>query len=228
MAKIGRNEPCPCGSGKKYKKCCIDRPLVYLDDGSVGIMDERTEQAKLNLERGYQLFYEGNEEDALPFWDSLWNEFIRDELQDTPMEELDSKIASSEIIANWFYEYPIVLENAAGNDPAVAKQLWDFCDTVVADGIGFPPDLEQRLELMRAVALSRMGSRSEADEEFRKLSESYPDFGSIYVEWALHLKSASKEKAMEVLRQGLEKCSELEDQKMLTEHLEHLRAEDDD
>lgn len=25
MIKIGRNEPCPCGSGKKYKKCC------YLD-----------------------------------------------------------------------------------------------------------------------------------------------------------------------------------------------------
>lgn len=22
MAKIGRNEPCPCGSGKKYKHCC--------------------------------------------------------------------------------------------------------------------------------------------------------------------------------------------------------------
>ncbi len=22
--KIGRNSPCPCGSGKKYKKCCID------------------------------------------------------------------------------------------------------------------------------------------------------------------------------------------------------------
>jgi len=20
--KIGRNQPCPCGSGKKYKKCC--------------------------------------------------------------------------------------------------------------------------------------------------------------------------------------------------------------
>ena len=22
-AKVGRNDPCPCGSGKKYKKCCI-------------------------------------------------------------------------------------------------------------------------------------------------------------------------------------------------------------
>ena len=21
--KIGRNDPCPCGSGKKYKHCCI-------------------------------------------------------------------------------------------------------------------------------------------------------------------------------------------------------------
>jgi preprotein translocase subunit SecA len=20
--KVGRNEPCPCGSGRKYKKCC--------------------------------------------------------------------------------------------------------------------------------------------------------------------------------------------------------------
>ncbi len=25
MAKIGRNAPCPCGSGKKYKKCCLLR-----------------------------------------------------------------------------------------------------------------------------------------------------------------------------------------------------------
>ncbi len=23
--KIGRNEPCPCGSGKKYKKCCMNK-----------------------------------------------------------------------------------------------------------------------------------------------------------------------------------------------------------
>jgi uncharacterized protein len=22
IPKVGRNDPCPCGSGKKYKKCC--------------------------------------------------------------------------------------------------------------------------------------------------------------------------------------------------------------
>jgi tetratricopeptide (TPR) repeat protein len=23
MANVGRNQPCPCGSGKKYKQCCL-------------------------------------------------------------------------------------------------------------------------------------------------------------------------------------------------------------
>lgn len=38
MKKYGRNEPCPCGSGKKYKKCCLVAPkpstggtFVYTD-----------------------------------------------------------------------------------------------------------------------------------------------------------------------------------------------------
>jgi len=22
---VGRNDPCPCGSGKKYKKCCLGK-----------------------------------------------------------------------------------------------------------------------------------------------------------------------------------------------------------
>lgn len=28
MAKIGRNEPCPCGSGKKYKRCHLRSPAA--------------------------------------------------------------------------------------------------------------------------------------------------------------------------------------------------------
>ncbi len=29
--KIGRNDPCPCGSGKKYKKCCMNKPQSPVD-----------------------------------------------------------------------------------------------------------------------------------------------------------------------------------------------------
>lgn len=26
--KVGRNDPCPCGSGKKFKKCCVDAAVT--------------------------------------------------------------------------------------------------------------------------------------------------------------------------------------------------------
>ena len=35
MKEIGRNSPCPCGSGKKYKQCCLKKPssrLRYVDE----------------------------------------------------------------------------------------------------------------------------------------------------------------------------------------------------
>lgn len=37
MSKIGRNDPCPCGSGKKYKKCCLNRR----DDSNVNVENFR-------------------------------------------------------------------------------------------------------------------------------------------------------------------------------------------
>lgn len=41
MSDVGRNEPCPCGSGKKYQKCCLGRqeePAVA--EGSAGVFAE--------------------------------------------------------------------------------------------------------------------------------------------------------------------------------------------
>ncbi len=34
VARVGRNEPCPCGSGKKYKKCCMERDEERLQASS--------------------------------------------------------------------------------------------------------------------------------------------------------------------------------------------------
>ena len=28
--KIGRNDPCTCGSGKKYKNCCLNKTTIGL------------------------------------------------------------------------------------------------------------------------------------------------------------------------------------------------------
>jgi len=41
--KIGRNDPCLCGSGKKYKKCCLDKPSPS--------MSEMPPEVKLQIEK---------------------------------------------------------------------------------------------------------------------------------------------------------------------------------
>ncbi len=43
--EIGRNDPCPCGSGKKYKKCCgkpgIGTREISVVKGHVNSLQER-------------------------------------------------------------------------------------------------------------------------------------------------------------------------------------------
>jgi hypothetical protein len=35
--KIGRNEPCPCGSGKKHKQCCLGKTEVVEEKARIGM-----------------------------------------------------------------------------------------------------------------------------------------------------------------------------------------------
>jgi len=41
MANVGRNDPCPCGSGKKFKRCCLERVEA----------EERAERVRAESER---------------------------------------------------------------------------------------------------------------------------------------------------------------------------------
>ena len=53
MAKTGRNAPCPCGSGKKYKKCCMKKDQAAA--GPPKIMTASGEEASFHQAR-YDLF----------------------------------------------------------------------------------------------------------------------------------------------------------------------------
>lgn len=35
LASITRNDPCPCGSGLKFKKCCMDKPTIDKDQAAL-------------------------------------------------------------------------------------------------------------------------------------------------------------------------------------------------
>lgn len=67
--RISRNAPCPCGSGKKYKHCCIrkDFDWVEMDDGRVGRQVPLSDEVLDVLEglRRSQISRYGREQDRI-------------------------------------------------------------------------------------------------------------------------------------------------------------------
>lgn len=54
VARIGRNEPCPCGSGKKYKRCCHDKDrerLLHSSDVEGLTLEELRERPEPHVTR---------------------------------------------------------------------------------------------------------------------------------------------------------------------------------
>ncbi len=47
--KIGRNDPCPCGSGKKYKKCCLKKSSDHRIETPIITLKKITDTATLHL-----------------------------------------------------------------------------------------------------------------------------------------------------------------------------------
>lgn len=44
---LGRNDPCHCGSGRKYKQCCLDK-----DEAKARVAREKAAAAKTDAETG--------------------------------------------------------------------------------------------------------------------------------------------------------------------------------
>ena len=79
MVKLGRNAPCPCGSGKKYKKCCL-------------ATDEEARRSRLEEQEKRELqAKQQREEDEDLFEDALDEEEAEDEFYDDELDEMDEE-----------------------------------------------------------------------------------------------------------------------------------------
>jgi hypothetical protein len=73
LPKIGRNDPCPCGSGRKYKKCCLQKNEEVLAGMNPEDIRTRTrqkreqEQREKGIEEGYDLLTRGEHRRARAF-----------------------------------------------------------------------------------------------------------------------------------------------------------------
>lgn len=77
-AKVGRNEPCPCGSGKKYKRCCLERHRRLLStvnpkETSFRIrLKEEESRCEERVKEGYELLGRREFERARS-WGEKWS-----------------------------------------------------------------------------------------------------------------------------------------------------------
>jgi hypothetical protein len=75
MKKLGPNAQCPCGSGKKYKKCCMRKKFDWVENENgdicktVPIAPELRELLLLQLERFRERFGRDPEPDEPIFFD---------------------------------------------------------------------------------------------------------------------------------------------------------------
>ncbi|MDP4106934.1 MAG: SEC-C metal-binding domain-containing protein, partial [Bacillota bacterium] len=52
--KVGRNDPCPCGSGQKYKKCCGANEVISLTQVLESDIDDLEKQLLHFALRNYE------------------------------------------------------------------------------------------------------------------------------------------------------------------------------
>ncbi|MCA9706603.1 MAG: SEC-C domain-containing protein [Myxococcales bacterium] len=131
MAKIGRNAPCPCGSGQKYKRCCGREALVLR-----GYSAAERESALLKLQRFTE---DPDREEILDDADEL---FWR------PLEGVefgpDNKDveAMSDFASDFYAWFDFRLEPG-----------YTVADALLASGERFSPGERRYIETMRATAM---------------------------------------------------------------------------
>jgi SEC-C motif len=83
MEAVGRNAPCPCGSGRKFKKCCLARAGAGL--GAFTRAERESALAALTRFGHRQEFAEAHDRADDQFWD--WDDLTDEEAE--RLEELD-------------------------------------------------------------------------------------------------------------------------------------------
>ncbi|MDO9534428.1 MAG: SEC-C metal-binding domain-containing protein [Bacillota bacterium] len=126
--KIGRNGKCICGSGRKYKKCCLDKEEPFALPAE--LMQKSFELQDLNnmLKLGYELVEEGNDIEACNAWLNFWEILKTYHIPAMKSIEDARKITEFEQpLSDWCRDFMTCLQNCVRNDGNYHEKLTDYC-----------------------------------------------------------------------------------------------------
>jgi len=222
MAKIGRNQLCPCGSGKKYKHCCFYTagfPIIQKQD-----------ELDVLMKKGLLLLQQGETAAACDVWLEFWNNLksrFKPEFKD--VKEAETVFSGSEFIYNWCQDLECELGNSGIVNSVYYQKRIAYCDEFCSI---FPESDKTLLHSMkRATAESyfALGNSDEGENCFKKLIERYPENVWGYIGWGdmylWPMKNISKpdlEKAEQLYEMALGKG--LEEEEFLLERLKEIKS----
>ncbi|MEA4884978.1 MAG: SEC-C metal-binding domain-containing protein [Clostridia bacterium] len=107
MKKIGRNDPCPCGSGKKYKKCCLNKPRPILSYFQKFLM--------------YKEVDDMSTEDIIQRLDSIGIRFDKDVF----LRDIEEYYSAQQLSENWLGAFSVAAKGREEDFPWLAAWvLW--------------------------------------------------------------------------------------------------------
>lgn len=114
MPKIGRNDVCPCGSGKKYKKCCMGKDEQLIAKQIVPSYNNRL----LTFEEVNAL----STEEIINELEGMGIPFK----QETFLNDIEKFYSAEELSENWFNRYTVTARGREEGFPWVAAWiLWE-------------------------------------------------------------------------------------------------------
>lgn len=192
-----RNAPCPCGSGKKFKKCCIDKPSVPADKMDV------VEELNGMIEEGYELIDQNHEGGACALWLKAWD-LLKSKI--TPgiktVEETEDLFEGNLELFEWVQDLEMGLANAAIDDPLFHVKRIRYCREFIQLFSG-NVDMVKQMKLAIPDSLFRLGKKAEAEQEYKLIVAEYPKYPWGYIHWGDFYAGDDNKKAEQLYRKAL-------------------------
>jgi tetratricopeptide (TPR) repeat protein len=219
--KIGRNDSCPCGSGKKYKKCCIDQKNNLEAMGPLNTASPLS-CADEWIEAGYYYFNKKWHYKALTCWWHAWQEaekILPETIRDPKTEECDRLFSSCDFFSNWLVDYQSLIEDNLERDPVAAQNGLIFCQKIVARFPDMNCSLTNNFIETTSYLLLALGKSEQAFSLLEQMIEQHPKCTQGYVVLAALLSLDAQrfnlhpdfDRAQQLLLQARENATDCED-----------------
>ncbi|MDF7800300.1 DUF1186 domain-containing protein [Pontiellaceae bacterium B1224] len=183
----GRNEPCPCGSGKKYKKCCIT--TGYIRDKACEAEPEKGPKNRTDewIMAGHYYDKDGQLSKALACWQKAWSgvrDAIPAAITDPDDAACNTLFNGFDFLSNWLQDVETAIDRAASDSLRAIQFGMDYFPAVLQRFPAMNPHIVGNFGASLARLECACGRSDAAFERLQQMIDTNPDDAQAYAVWA--------------------------------------------